>query len=365
MPDPSPYFNCGELKPIRINTFPGGPTGGGGGSTQPQDPNTYVAIIRPPRGQNQPRPETWVCTCKGPMENRGCINVADRECVRIGFGFPGLITPASTDVYSSKAACEADAFDKYPCALSIAECIASPVNCPIIQGEFGSLDPVQLTIFDRTCVALPPARNRSLIPNPQYATIAECLRFCLDDECEYPPPIDGFKCTVEERRCPDNIFETYLIKRCERCDRRIDPDCRFTTIEECQEVCISTGCQTEIEESGFKCIETGELPCDSESTSEVRRKTRDCISCIRRRIVRTRTPDGTGGFIVRDIVTEVDPDCKYDSLNSCRRYCPSDECGFTCTSDQVVCIDPTTQQQTTYSGGRCQQCIKQIGRAHV
>jgi len=357
MPDPSPYFNCGELKPIRINTFPGGTTGGGGGSTQPQDPNVYIPVPRPPRGQNQPRPETWVCTCRGQMENGGCVEESTRECVQIGLGFPPTPTPASVETYSSKAACEAEAFDKFPCALRAVKCIDRQVECPPIQGEFGVIVPIEPFIDRRSCVDQPNKRSRDL---DDFKTRAGCISNCIDEECQYERELPGYKCVEEILPCPADPQQTYTKRTCVRCDRTIDPMCIYSTAAECREYCISTSCQTEIVETGYKCVEISELPCDSEVTSEVKRKIRDCVPCIVRTIVRTFIPNQTGGGGFTEIVVLGDPDCIYDSLDGrygCRQYCRNDECGFKCTPAEVTCIDPTTQQQTVYLGGRCEPCI--------
>lgn len=335
MPRESPYFNCGELKPVRISSFPGGSVIPGG--TRPGDTGFIIVNPRDPIRVLDPRPEQWVCVCRGAMEGGGCVERANRGCEVLGPGGPAGGFPYSTTTYRSQAECEGDAFDKYPCALSFIRCDVvgrEPCNPPYCT------DPVRPESIDRSCTVMTPVRER--VPDPNnFTTIAECNRNCPDEPCLYIRRPSGYKCVETTRTCPNPPYQQYRHRECVECDC-YDPlggsdGCRFSTKEQCQALCSSDPCNTI---QGYKCVVIGQEVCPEPNRSGLQRTLRDCIPCI----------------------VGVDEGCSPVSYQACRTFtCLDDQCGYGCVPEAFECFDPTTNSTIYLNGTICDACILGIG----
>lgn len=332
MPRESPYFNCGELKPVRISSFPGGSVIPGGG-VRPGD--TGLIPFRPPKPIRvlDPRPEQWVCVCRGAMEAGGCVERANRGCERLGPGGPAGGFPYSTTTYRSQAECEGDAFDKYPCALSFIRCdeiSRTPCNPPYCT------DPVRPEEIDRRCTPMTPVRER--VPDPNnFTTIADCNRNCIDEPCIYIRRNPGFKCVETTRTCDTFPYQQYTHRECTPCDC-YDPaagsdGCRFETLLRCEVNCTSDPCEPR---TGYKCFVITEEDCPEPNRTGIKRKIKDCQPCT---------------------VSIADPLCNPVSYEVCRGACFNDECGYGCVPESFECIDPILNIPIILAGTTCDACI--------
>lgn len=322
MPRESPYFNCGELKPISVLSFPGGGVNPGGNTGDPNDPGVVIATqipLDPLRGR-----EWWTCTCREEIQPPG-------ECVGCtGEQICGLVPAGSLTigpVFNSFAACVARSSQFPPCIASRATCDVLEENCD--QPPYCS-DPVDPVRYDKSCRCLPPGQRQIT----EFATLAECRRSgCINDPpCEYERRGAGYRCEESPRRCPDG---SVVIKReCVWCDCYGAPPCDFRTLEECQmSDCVSNLCPDDPRQ-GYKCVDVDVLTCPEPNERFIQATIRDCQPCT----------------------LGLDPECRPVTIETCREGCLNDECRYICIGAEQECVSPEGEA-IILTGGRCTACL--------
>jgi hypothetical protein len=237
-----PVFNCGEYKPLRFNPI------------RPpiiQEPNIFIPVSLNPRPPRRTDPvENYVCICRSTVTTLGgCSDESSRECVKISEagGFP-----QSEVQYSSREQCEADAYSKRPCALSLFQCTRTQEPCP--PPQYG-------TISRGFCGELPPVAFRpAALPIDIYDTLGNCILNCrtIRDCVSIPTtgdgqvtpaipggPPTGYKCVTTFSQCQNSGLRRN-IRECVECViKPEDPNCINQTLSECETACVSDECKYE------------------------------------------------------------------------------------------------------------------------
>lgn len=262
-------FACGEF-------LPGKETIGTPGIKPPAPP---IFIPKPapcctePPGK-KPVEEEWVCVCTAACSDstpNACQNEGARKCVQLDNLQNGQ--NRGSDIYPTKTACEADAFNKPPCWLCGVRCdVYDPLPCP---------PPFQNVIkfIKKECVVCQPRAIQDA--RCIYKTVNACQQNCasITNVCPdpgggggvpgLPPPTGGgsrggpitpggggggsgggpitpedrFRCVVVPTYCPDGRTVKQFLRSCVYCGPSNDPnlpkDCTLNR-QDCATRCKSS-----------------------------------------------------------------------------------------------------------------------------
>ncbi|MFA6315682.1 MAG: hypothetical protein WC648_04945 [Candidatus Paceibacterota bacterium] len=261
-------FNCGEFfpgkEPIRL-----------GDIVKPPVPPIYIPIhtsapVVPPYVPG--RPQEWVCVCDSPCDSSVgfpsngrylCTDPNSRRCVE-KWTIP-ITRPQTLVPYTSKAACETDAYNHAPCLICGIKCNTDS-NVPCILPYVGRE-------VRRHCVECPPAAIQP--PECFYRSMHQCIVSCHNEDCVRPtgpvgpknPTTPGgstqptpvtpvttrtrYKCGEITLYCPgdENLpipqrRIKQIIRNCSLCTPNANgtwpTDCIYLTLNECSLVCHSS-----------------------------------------------------------------------------------------------------------------------------
>lgn len=290
MPDPDPpnlprprvFSNCGGLFPTSYQY----------GGTNIPDPSLPLIPYCPNGNCGNPRPfrpqdDPFVCVCAGALSpgRQGCEEESTRFCIRLS---QVGTAPRSVETYATEEECRTNAFDKYPCWLSVIRCVETIEQCEEPSRASGFVLLTETKTI-RSCIEQAPQINR---PAGTYKSFAQCAPRCVSTDCllrkdpTIPDPVFRWKCETFPQTCPIEPGEefplTYMQKRCVPCTQQeiaTNPNaCRYLTAN-CDGECNQISC-------GYKCTFDFERCPDQVN----QRRTGYCTKCT------TEDPNCTPGL---------------------------------------------------------------------
>jgi len=281
-PRPRIFSNCGGLLPTSYQY----------GGTNLPDPSLPLLPYCPNGNCGNPRPfgprdDPFVCVCAGSLSpaRQGCEEESTRICVRLS---EVGARPRSLETYTTEAECRANAFDKFPCWLSVVRCVESIQPCEEPSRATGFVLLTETKTI-RSCIEQDPQRVR---PAGTFKSLDQCAPRCISTDCllikdpTVPTPTFRWKCETFTQTCPIEPGEefplTFTQRRCVPCTAQeiaTNPNaCRYLTAN-CDGECNQIFC-------GYKCTFDFERCPDQVN----QRRTGYCTKCT------TEDPNCIPGF---------------------------------------------------------------------